>query len=270
MQEEEIMRIVGFGQDDSKQEVTQQNRTVTVASPVRSLVSINFDRMNKPLTYYNDQFDLKPGDRVFVTGKLEGEIGIVESVTTKFRIRISDYQRVLAIAQTPIHGTYFSTGDMMLSYDSEALSSDDFRQWFLPPIEKAEEPEDEVIFGEGFEIVMDDPSASDGFDPAVFDRAIDYCRSGRIGYISVRNGVGKAYVFGSHWYEVDFRLTDNVLTEAYCDCPFAGLCKHLLAVAVMLKAKQHHNEIDLSRDFTLIESNRFWNMVRHLHQSVTL
>lgn len=264
------MRILGFGQDDSKPEVAQQNRTVMVDTPVRSLVSINFERMHKPLTYYNDQFDLKPGDRVFVTGKLEGEIGIVESVTTKFRIRISDYQRVIAVAQTPIHGTYSSTGDMMLSYDSEALSPEDFRQWFLPPVEKTEEPEDEVIFGDGFEIIMDDFSASDGFDPAVLDRAIDYCRNGRVGYISVRNGIGKAFISGSHWYEIDFRLAGNVLKEAYCDCPYAGLCKHLLAVEVMLNAKQHHNEIDLSRDFMLVESNRFWNMVRHTRQAVTL
>ena len=264
------MRIVGFGQDDPKPEVTQQSRTITVDTPVRSLVSIKFDRMNKPLTYYNDLFTLQPGNRVFVTGKLEGEIGIVESVTTKFRIRISDYQRVIAVAQTPIHGTYSSTGDMMLSYDYEALSPEDFRQWFLAPMQKVEEPDDEVIFGDGFEITMDDPSASDGFDPAVFDRAIDYCRNGRIGYISVRDGVGKAYVSGSRWYEVDFQLEGNVLKAAYCDCPFAGLCKHLLAVAVMLNVKQRHNEIDLSRDFTLVESNRFCNMVRQTRQSVTL
>ena len=80
------MRIVGFGQDDPKPEANEQLKTIAINAPVHSLVTINFRRINHALTYYNDQYDLRPGDRVFVTGKLEGEIGIVESVTTKFRM----------------------------------------------------------------------------------------------------------------------------------------------------------------------------------------
>ena len=264
------MRIVGFGQDDPKPEAKEQPRTIAISVPVRSLVSINFQRMSHALTYYNDQYDLKPGDRVFVTGKLEGEIGIVESVTTKFRIRISDYQRVISIAQTPISGSYVPKGDMMLSYDTDALSPDDYRKWILPTMENKGDPDEEIVFGDGYEVPLDDPTKAEGFDGTVFERAINYCRESRIGYISLHDGTGKAFVRGSHWYEIDFTIRDNMLAEAYCDCPFAGLCKHLLAVAVLLNAMMRYDDIDLTRDFTLIEADQFWNMVRHNRQRVTI
>lgn len=263
------MRIVGFGREETSQEPMQETRTVVTASPVRSLVSISFERMNMPLTYYNDRFDLKPGDRVFVTGKLEGEVGIVESVTTKFRIRLADYQRVISVAQTPVRGSYVPKGNVMLSYDLDALSPEEFRKWILPPPEQADE-RDEVIFGDGFEVPLDDPGQAEDADPAVLDRALEYCRSGKIGYVSVRGGEGKAYVHGSRWYEVDFRLRDNLLQEAYCECPYPGLCKHLLAVGVLLAAMLRHGDIDTGRDFTLLASDRFWNMVRHSGQAVSV
>ncbi len=264
------MRIVGFGQGDTKPMVEKPSKIVTVKTPVRSLVSISFDRMNRPLTYYNDQFDLKPGDRVFVTGKLEGEVGFVESVTTKFRIRIADYQKVISLAQTTIHGTYAPKGNMMLSNDMDALMPEDFRKWVLPPRDAEEQPENEIVFGDGYEIPLENPSTAEGVDPAVFDRAIDICRSGRIGYVSVRNGEGKAFIRGSRWYELDFVLDGNMLKEAYCECPYAGLCKHLLAVGVILNAMRRNHDIDFERDFTLISADQFWNMARHIRQEVTL
>lgn len=264
------MRIVGFGQNDTNQVENKLARTVSVDAPVRSLVSINFERMNHALTYYNDQFDLKPGDRVFVTGKLEGEIGIVESVTTKFRIKLADYQKVIALAQTPMHGTYSPKGTIMRSYDPEALSPNEFRQWILPPKANGDNPEDEIIFGDGFEIPLDDPSSADGVDPAVFDRAINLCRSGKVAFVSVRNGEGKAFVRGSCWYEIDFTLRNNLLQEAYCECPYAGLCKHLLAVSVIISVMRQHGDLEIDRDFTLIEENQFWNMARHTRQDIIL
>lgn len=264
------MRIVGFGQDDTKQVENNPARTVSVGNPVRSLVSINFERMNHALTYYNDQFDLKPGDRVFVTGKLEGEIGIVESVTTKFRIKLADYQKVISLAQTPIHGTYSPKGNVMRSYDPDALSPDEFRKWILPPVMTDDDSQEEILYGDGYEIPLEDPRTADGVDPAVFDRAIDLCRSGKVGYISVRNGEGKAFVRGTRWYEIDFTLRNNMLREAYCECPYAGLCKHLLAVSVIISVMRQHDDLDFDRDFTLIEENQFWNMARHTRQDIAL
>ena len=58
----------------------------TVSKPVKSLVDIRFPARNMPLSYYNDQFDLAPGDLVYVDGKLEGLLGHVVSVNRHFKI----------------------------------------------------------------------------------------------------------------------------------------------------------------------------------------
>jgi hypothetical protein len=114
--------------------------------PVKSLVRIRFETFDRELTYFNDLFDLKEGDRVFVSGKLAGKVGYITSVTTKFRIRLSDYERVIAVAQTPVHGSYVPVMDKMLSYDSVALSPEEFRTWFLPPEEEIKDGDDEIIW----------------------------------------------------------------------------------------------------------------------------
>ena len=130
-------------------------------------------------------------------------------MTTRFRAKLSDYERVIALAQTPVHGTYKPVADKMLSYDGNALSPEAFRAWVLPPAEPSEDPDDEVFYGDGFVIPLDDPHNAEDVDHVIFERALEYCRSGKIGYVSVRNGVGRAYVEGNQWYELEFRLRET-------------------------------------------------------------
>ena len=109
-----------------------------------------------------------------------------------------------------------------------------------------------------------------GETPEVIDRALEYCRTGKIGYVSVRNGIGRAFVQGAKWYELEFRIRNNAIEEAYCSCPFPGLCKHLLAVAIMLSVISRNGDIDLDRDFVLIDKNRFFEMIKHNGQTINL
>ena len=120
--------------------------------PVRSLVQVRFEGDGRVLTYYNDRFQLAPGDRVFVSGKLAGKPGTVESVTTKFKINLTNYERVISMAKLEIHGHYERIIDKMVSYDSVAFSANQFRAWCLPP----ESEEDEIVAGEGYEIILKD------------------------------------------------------------------------------------------------------------------
>lgn len=63
--------ISGFGrtQADGRNTIpTQDNGTAT---PRKSVVQVQFPCFGHSLAYYNDQFDLHPGDRVYVDGKLE-------------------------------------------------------------------------------------------------------------------------------------------------------------------------------------------------------
>ena len=126
--------MIGFGRDDGKETPDVLiMRVDEPEEPVKSLVRIRFETFDRELTYFNELFDLKEGDRVFVSGKLAGKVGYITSVTTKFRIRLSDYERVIAVAQTPIHGSYVPVMDKMLSYDNRDRSEhkrDDCRRNF--------------------------------------------------------------------------------------------------------------------------------------------
>lgn len=263
------MHIMGFGSNEEKEITTPSVPPLQGAEPVRSLVSVRFEDFNGTLSYYNDRFALKEGDRVFVSGKLEGKIGTVETVTTRFRIRLSAYQRVIALGQTPLSGAYVPVMDKMLSTGTDALAPEQFRAWILPPRQE-ESTEEELVVGDGWEIPLDDPARAEGADHATLNRALDCCRTGKVAYIAVRGEVGKAFVEGTNWYEIDFHLHSGVLTDGYCSCPCFGLCKHQLAVAITLATLRRRGEIDLDHDFTLIDSGFFYRMVQHNRQTIRL
>ena len=67
-------------------------------TPRKSVVRVHFPARNMNLSYYNDAFDLKCGDIVFVEGKLEGLRGRVVDVAYNFKITLSDYKRVISVA----------------------------------------------------------------------------------------------------------------------------------------------------------------------------
>lgn len=94
-------------------------------------------------------------DVVYVSGKLAGEPGVVVSVTTKFRIHTSDYERVLSLLDLTIHGSFTRVRDKMVSFDQMAITPEQFGGWVTPPEDPKkkkdeDEDEDEVISGEGF------------------------------------------------------------------------------------------------------------------------
>ena len=128
---------IGFSIEPAQEAPTLTLPVPEPSKPVRSLVQVRFEGDGRLLTYYNDLFDLAPGDRVFVSGKLAGIPGTVEKITTKFKINLSNYERVISMARIEIHGSYEKLIDKMVSYDSIALSPDQFRAWAKPP--RAEE-----------------------------------------------------------------------------------------------------------------------------------
>ena len=60
-------------------------------APKKSVVQVCFAARNRTLAYYNDQFDLRPGDIVYVDGKLAGLRGQVTEVCYNFKIKLSDF-----------------------------------------------------------------------------------------------------------------------------------------------------------------------------------
>ena len=73
------------------------------------------------LAHYNDSFDLYCGDLVYVDGKLEGLCGRVVQVSYHFKIKLSDYRRVVAAADTEIHGTFYLAGPHLVTFARQTL-----------------------------------------------------------------------------------------------------------------------------------------------------
>ena len=108
-------------------------------NPKKSVVEVLFPGRGRTLSYYNDMFDLHPGDWVHVEGKLEGTRGQVTEVSYNFKIKISDYKRVISVADTNVKGQLFMGGSHFIAFDSLALPPHKLRTWFLPPKNEAEE-----------------------------------------------------------------------------------------------------------------------------------
>ena len=91
------------------------------AVPVKSIVRVAFPDRGAAYAYYNDQFDLREGDFVYVEGKLEGARGIVIEVNRNFKIRLSDYKRVIGRADTAVSGSFQLAGKYFIALDRGAL-----------------------------------------------------------------------------------------------------------------------------------------------------
>ena len=63
-------KISGFGASEEVVDTTLPAPIQQIITPQKSLVQVYFPNRNQTLTYFNDQFDLKLGDVVFVDGKL--------------------------------------------------------------------------------------------------------------------------------------------------------------------------------------------------------
>ena len=128
-------KISGFGASQKEEmAITPTYETYPKAIvPRKSLVQIRFPGRGMALTYYNDLFDLKPGDRVYVDGKLEGLLGRVMEVNYNFKIKISDYKKVIAVVDTDVSGQFHMAGTHFVSFDPAALPVEKIKLWFKAP-----------------------------------------------------------------------------------------------------------------------------------------
>lgn len=241
--------------------VSAEGRTTAA---VKSLVKVRFEQHPTALAYYNDRFDLRQGDVVYVSGKLAGSPGVVVSVSTKFCIHTSDYERVLSLLDLTIHGSFTRVGDKMVSFDRIAVTPERFASWITPPEDprkkKDEAEEDEVISGEGYAIDINHLEDCEDITAAIAERGFHYCKEGRVRYLCVRSGVGTAFVEGNRWYRLDFRFNEGRMTDLYCDCPYPGLCKHEVAVALTLYMLFKQPRFANAGDFMALDHQTFWQL----------
>ncbi len=244
-----MSRIIGFATSENNFQLEQKGALNKTVAP--SLVLVFFPSIGRSYSYYNDKFDLKVGDIVFVEGKLFGERGEVEEVTRNFKIKLSDYKRVISVADTDVHGDFFEICNSIVSYDLKALNFEKVISWLMP----ADGEEFFTQKSENFFPITD--LSKLGAKPEIIERGMDYFKNERVLFLQLSKTAVRAIVAGEEYYTVEFDRCGNELSSPTCSCFCFGACKH--EVAAMLKLKELLESVD-SDEFCAVSKavfNRF-------------
>ena len=221
---------IGFhGYEEEKKEDLQPLE-IGENKPVKSVVQVRFPSQGRSFAYYNDRFDLHVGNIVFVEGKLEGVQGFVTEVSRSFKIKLSDYKRVISVADTTVKGELFFGGSHLIAFDKSVIPYEKVRGWFLPP-----ESDEEVEVGYDDESFFYEDIEDFKIKPEIADRGFDYYNSNKVVYISVEGTTGRAMVVGSKPYEVSFDYDGGEIRNITCDCFCSYHCKHEFAMLLQLR-----------------------------------
>ena len=226
-------KIGGFAAEYHDKKVQEQVELApqTTVVPKKSVVKVYFPGNGKKLAYYNDQFDLKCSDMVYVDGALEGQRGRVIEVSYNFKIKLSEYKRVIAVIDTNVHGQFFMAGSHFVAFDPTVLPVAKARLWFMPP---AKEDEEIVCGNDDSSFKLEDLSGMQ-ITAAVAERGHDYYMENRVRYLCIDGSRGYAIVEGGESYEVEFEYRDGEISKLLCSCPCTFNCKHEFATMLQLK-----------------------------------
>ena len=224
---------IGFSADHTEKEPvkTTYNTLQETATPRKSVVQVYFAGRNMTLAYYNDRFDLHRGDMVYVDGKLEGMRGRVTEVNYNFKIKVSDYKRVIAVVDTNVSGQFFMTGSHFVTFDREALPSSKVVTWYKAP---AKENEEFISGSDDTTFRLDDLKGMN-VSAGVADRGHDYYMENKVKYICIDGTKGYAIVEGSEAYEVEFEYRGGEISGLTCSCFCSCNCKHEFAAMLQLR-----------------------------------
>lgn len=215
-----------------------------VSTPKKSLVQVYFPKRGMNLSYYNDRFDLQVGDTVYVDGKLEGLRGRVTAVNYSFKIKLSDYKRVIAVADTYISGELRMAGSHLVAFDPRTIPYEKIITWF-----KAPDKEDDVYVSgnDDHSFRLDDLSGMK-VTSAVAERGHDYYTENRVVYLCIDRGHGRGIVEGTSPYEIEFDYGGGEIKNLTCNCYCGYPCKHTFAAMLQLretlKLLEKHDDFD--------------------------
>lgn len=258
---------IGFAFNDESKKVEMEPLIQQTTVPVKSLLQVYFPERNQTLTYFNDQFDLKRGDFVFVDGKLEGIRGIVREVNKNFKIKVSDYKKVISVADTKVTGQMHMASSHFVSFDPAVLPYGKIRTWYLPPVKA----EDEYETGNDDTVIALDKLGDMKVSQAVWERGREYYMDNHVRYLCINAGHGKAIVEGERAYEVEFDFADGEIRNLICSCPCGYTCKHEVASMLQLKdtlEKIEKNYVELYKDyFAIIEKHTLFQFAIQFKQT---
>ena len=224
---------IGFIKDNYETKTTE-NRQDTAKPEItarKSVVQVYFPDRDRSYAYYNDKFDLKCGDMVFVEGKLEGLRGRVIDVNYNFKIKLSDYKRVISLVDTDVKGEFYMAGSHFVTFDAMALPKNKVITWFKAP----EMEEDEFVSGSDETSFFIDDLSGMNVSNQIAERGHDYYVNNKVRYISVDGNRGYAIVEGSDVYEVEFEYHNQEIRNLVCSCFCSYNCKHEFAAMLQLR-----------------------------------
>ena len=224
---------IGFTAETNRENTNATiSTTVTAtAAPRKSAVQVHFPARGLTCAYYNDTFDLHKGDIVYVDGKLEGLRGRVVDVSYNFKIKLSDYKRVIGKADTDVKGDFYMAGSHFVSFDPTTLPFEKVITWFKAP---AKEDDEFVSGSDGTTFRLDDLKGMN-VSGTIAERGHDYYIENKAVYLSIDGTHGRAVVEGSEPYEVEFTYQNGVIKDLTCSCFCSYNCKHAFAAMLQLR-----------------------------------
>lgn len=225
---------IGFVSDIYEKKSTDHTERATHAdrgTPRKSVVQVAFPGRGCALAYYNDQFDLHVGDYVYVDGKLEGQCGRVTDVSYAFKIKVSDYKRVIALVDTTVKGQFYFAGSHLVTFDREVIPVSKVSTWFHAPAKEGEE----YICGKDDQTFRLDDLKNMKVSPEIAERGYDYYMESNVTYITIDDERGYAIVEGSKPYEIEFDYCAGEIKNLTCSCFCSYHCKHEVAAILQLK-----------------------------------
>lgn len=249
-------RISGFGaeQREKKDLTPTYEATQQAIVPRRSVVQVRFPGKGIALAYYNDQFDLKIGDLVYVDGKLEGQLGRVVEITYNFKIKISEYKKVIAVCDTNVSGRFFMAGSHFVTFDPAVLPVAKVTMWFKAP---AKEDDEYASSSDDTSFHLEDLKGMN-ISSTIAERGHNYYMENRVRYICLDGTHGYAIVEGTESYAVEFEYRNGEISSLICECPCCYTCKHEFAAMLQLREtlelieKHYSNEYERTGYFAAI------------------
>lgn len=254
---------IGFHtKPDGESVATPQETAVQEAViPRKSVVQVYFPHRGMSWAYYNDCFDLKVGDLVYVEGKMEGCRGQVTEVNYSFKIKPSDYKKVIAVVDTRVKGDVYLVAYHVVSFDPDVLPFSRILTWF-----KAPENEDDYISGDddSSRFSLENLSQMKISHQAV-NRGQEHYLENDVSYLELDGTRGRAIVEGKSPYVVEFTFCDGEISNLKCSCFCCDACSHQYAAMLQLKdtlnfITKHYEEL-YNNYFAIISKEMFMKIV---------
>lgn len=256
---------IGFtAETESNEKRNIENIPAQKIAPIikKSVVDVFFPDRHLTCSYYNDMFDLKRGDIVYVEGKLEGKRGRVVDINYNFKIKLSDYKRVIGVADTDVIGEFHLARSHFITIDEGALKYEQIATWFKAP----ENENEEYVSSSGDEVFNINDLGGMNIKNDVAECGHEYYMENRVVYIELNHGKGRAIVMGSKAYDVEFFYKDEDITGLVCNCYCTGACKHEFAAMLQLRdilsiIKKEYPFIDHNDYLAAVSKTSFFEFV---------